>query len=237
MRVRSFFRWEVSEPHVKRQTSNGSSATNEEYGILQLQSHIQGMLTLDLQRQQILFNLSLLFSSERLSSVHFCAFNILEFRKLSYSATSTTISLPTMVTNIRFLPRTVGDISYLITSKRISYMIIRHPQQRPSSAAAIALRASARYPAHKLIKNTSSNFIGGVGRLTERETAQLSQVLPAMEQRKQSTYTSRQEFCMGWKYAWKFAEASYLSFSLFLLCMATLDWATGWENLKGGKAK
>lgn len=142
-----------------------------------------------------------------------------------------------MATSISFSPRAISHISFPTTPKRISYKPIRHQQQRPSSAAAIALRASARYPAHKLIKNTSSSFIGGVGRLTERETAQVSQILRTMDQRKKFKYASREMIWTGAKYAWKFAEATYLSFSLFLLYMATLDWATGGEVSTGGKGK
>lgn len=140
-----------------------------------------------------------------------------------------------MVTNITLQPRTLGHIMHPTTSKRISYRTIRYQQHRLSSAAAIALRASAKYPAHKLMKNTSSKFIGGVGRLTKRETAQMSQDLRAMAQRKQFRYASRAKVWTGAKYALIFAEATYLSFSLFLLYTATLDWATSGEVSKGGK--
>ncbi|KAF2171735.1 hypothetical protein M409DRAFT_17970 [Zasmidium cellare ATCC 36951] len=136
-----------------------------------------------------------------------------------------------MATNTKRTARAFASSYLRPASTRTFLNIHTQQQQRPSSAATIALKASTKYPAHKLLKKPRTS-VGTF--LTGQETAQVSRILHAIDQRKQLRALRRERVWTGAKYVWKFVEATYLSFTLFVMYMATLDYVTGGEVSKGG---
>ncbi|KAK4503061.1 hypothetical protein PRZ48_006488 [Zasmidium cellare] len=156
-----------------------------------------------------------------------------------------------MATNIKVAPRLLTSATMRPTSTRTLLQNLQQQQRPSSSAATIALKASTKYPPQKLIKKQSlmartlSNLEAAQSSIKKQspiarslnglESAQVIQFLRHIEQRKQLRSLRREKFFTGVKYVWKFVEATYLSFTLFVMYMATLDYFTGGEVSKGGK--
>lgn len=97
-----------------------------------------------------------------------------------------------------------------------------------------------KHPAHKLLKKPAhflfkqpDHTIGST--LSEHETARVSELLHAIDHRKQVASIMREKVWTGTKYVGRFAEVAYYGFTLFLMYMAGLDYLTDGEVAKGGK--